>query len=57
MSSITLQIESVLIDITDKIISFLPDDMFVKILLVLMTFVIVFGISRLFAKDEAEDTI
>ncbi len=57
MGAITLQIETALIDITDKIISFLPSDMFIKILLVMMTLVIVFGISRLFAKDESEDTI
>lgn len=56
MDSLTLQIESVIINITDKIISFLPNDLFIRLILVMMTLVIVFGISRLLSKEDQEDT-
>lgn len=55
MGNFTLQVESAIINITDKIISFLPNDIFVKLILVMITLVIVFGISRLFAKEDKED--
>ncbi len=56
MDSLTLQIESAIINITDKIISFLPNDLFIRLILVMMTLVIVFGISRLLSKEDQEDT-
>ncbi len=54
MENITLQIETAIINMTDKIISFLPNDLFIRLILVMITLVVVFAITRLFTKEDKQ---